>query len=151
MNILSKNARMTESIAKTLATEVLESSRTSAFVIALHGNLGSGKTTFTKGFMKGLSIRERVQSPTFVLMKRFLIPKKNRSQFLRAIHIDCYRLKSQKSAEKIGIKDDCKNPKNIILIEWAERMKRILPKDHLSVSFDHVSKNERSITIQKNI
>ena len=151
MNILSKNPKMTASIGEYLAKEILGSSRKNAFVIALHGDLGSGKTTFTKGFMKGLSIQERVQSPTFVLMKRFLIPQKKKSQFLRAIHIDCYRLKNQRSAEKIGIKDDCKNSENIILIEWAERIQKLIPKDHLSISFDHVSKNERKITIQKNI
>ncbi len=108
-----------------------------AFVIALEGDLGGGKTTFLQGFAKGLGIKEKILSPTFVLMKRF-------NNFY---HIDCYRVKNPKAILDLGFEKIIAEPKNIVAIEWADRIKEILPKDSLIIKFDFLSKEKRCVKV----
>ena len=85
-----------------------------AFIIALEGKLGSGKTTFIQGLAKGLGVRENVLSPTFVIQKDFLLSLKN---FRNFYHIDAYRLKNPQELLELGFKDLIKNPENFRLIK----------------------------------
>jgi tRNA threonylcarbamoyladenosine biosynthesis protein TsaE len=85
-----------------------------ALIIALKGNLGAGKTAFTRAFVRGFGVKRAVTSPTFVIMKRY--PAKERIIF----HIDAYRLRSKKELETLGIKKILGDPKNIVLVEWPE-------------------------------
>lgn len=115
----SKSEAETKSIAQSIAQSVLERPLgKKALVIPLIGDLGAGKTTFVKGFLSGFGIKTKVLSPTFVIMKRYLI--KNRGLSEHIYHFDCYRIKNPHELEAIGIKEIIANPKNIILIEWPE-------------------------------
>lgn len=108
-----------------------------ALVIALFGELGSGKTTFTQGFARGLGIKGKIISPTFIIMRRH----KN------FYHFDAYRLKNEKDILALGWKEIINNPGNIVLIEWAEKIKKILPRKCVKIYFEHVDKNKRKIII----
>ncbi|MEK9173051.1 MAG: tRNA (adenosine(37)-N6)-threonylcarbamoyltransferase complex ATPase subunit type 1 TsaE [Patescibacteria group bacterium] len=105
-----------------------------ALILALKGDLGAGKTTFVQGFLRGLGVRGRVNSPTFVLMKRF---KLRDSRFTNAYHIDCYRVKKSAELSSLGLKEIFSDPKNIVLVEWPERIKNILPKSSINLVFNH--------------
>ena len=131
-----------------------------ALIISLEGELGAGKTTFVQGFAKGLGIKENPRSPTFVIMRVYSIPVSanpypNPSPFVRGkgkkknnpppyegggwgrlIHIDAYRITS-KDLKNLGWKEIVSNPKNIILIEWGGRVRKILPRNALRVKFKH--------------
>jgi tRNA threonylcarbamoyladenosine biosynthesis protein TsaE len=131
--------------------------RQGAAIIGLSGELGSGKTTFVQGFAKALGIKERVVSPTFVLMKKSEIrnsksetnSKFKKFKFKTLYHIDAYRIKNPKEIIDLGWKEIIKNPQNIILIEWAEKIKKILPQKHFLINFKHINKNKRWIKIKK--
>ena len=105
-----------------------------ATVIALQGELGSGKTTFAQGFGKIVGVREDMQSPTFVIMKFYDIDWKD---YKKLIHIDAYRLESEDELLKLGWEELIKDPSNLILIEWPERVEKIIPKDAKRINFQH--------------
>ena len=113
-------------------------------VIALIGNLGSGKTTFTQGFAKGLGISENVGSPTFKLVSEY------DGQKGKLIHVDAYRLEGIDDFMNIGGEDILATPKAIILIEWGDKLESILPPDAIRISFERVLdvENERLISIK---
>lgn len=117
--------------------------------MALQGDLGGGKTTFLQGFAKGLGIKERILSPTFVLMKRFSI-KNKKTEFKNFYHLDCYRIKSQKDLSVLDFKKIISDPFNIVAIEWAERVKKALPSNTLVLKFEFINKTTRKI-ILKNV
>lgn len=119
-------------------------------VIALKGDLGAGKTTFVQGFLKGLGSRARVVSPTFILMRRHKLSGKIGKKFANLFHIDAYRLKDPQQFEALNMKDILKDPRNIILIEWPEQAKKILPKNTTRITFEYGKKeHERTITITR--
>src|SRR3989344_4353440 len=105
-----------------------------ARILALKGDLGTGKTTFTQGFLKGLGVKGRMSSPTFVLIKTYNL---RHTTYDRVYHIDAYRLKKPKELLDLGLKEILEDPKSIALIEWAEKLKRYLPKDAVWVGFKH--------------
>ena len=113
-------------------------------VIALIGNLGSGKTTFTQGFAKGFGINEHVGSPTFKLVSEY-DGKKG-----KLIHVDAYRLHGIDDFLNIGGEDILVTPNSIILIEWADKLESILPPEAIRISFERVldAENERVISIR---
>lgn len=110
-------------------------------VIALHGKLGAGKTTFVQGLAKGLGIKRRIISPTFIILRTYKIGIKN------FYHIDLYRTKSKNDLEGLGIDDVLKDPQNIVIIEWAERLGSLLPKKRIDINFEYIDENKRKITI----
>jgi len=139
-----QNQKQTGKLAKLLAREILKYKKEclprgnrGALVFGLVGNLGAGKTTFIQAFAKGLGIKNKVTSPSFVLMKNY----KN------FYHIDCYRIKNHKDILALDFKEIISNPKNIIMIEWAEKIKKILPKNTIWIKFRILGKNGRKITI----
>lgn len=132
--MISKSREETIKIAKDLAKKI-KTSKERAVVIALKGDLGGGKTTFLQGLAEGLGIKERVLSPTFNIFKKY-------GNFY---HFDCYRIKDSKEILALGFKEIVSQPKNIIAIEWAERIKDILPEDTLWIEFKFKDKNTRSI------
>ncbi|MCI5108581.1 MAG: tRNA (adenosine(37)-N6)-threonylcarbamoyltransferase complex ATPase subunit type 1 TsaE [Candidatus Pacebacteria bacterium] len=115
---------------KTLISSLQKKDR--AVVIGLFGNLGAGKTTFTKGVAKELGITEEVTSPTFVIQKTYDIPI---GDFERLVHIDAYRLESGEDLKKIGFLETLKDPENLIFIEWPENVMDILPKEIQELHF----------------
>lgn len=130
--IRTKNIRETQRIARDLAKGVRPGRR--ARVVALSGELGAGKTAFAQGFARALGVKSRVLSPTFVVMKVYPLHKKH---FTRLVHIDCYRLHSSKDLITLGIKDMLKDPQAVVLIEWPERVKNIIPRDAVRIHFSH--------------
>lgn len=150
MEILTENQNKTRKTGEALAQEILkEPKKRRAFVLALQGDLGGGKTTFLQGFAKGLGIKERILSPTFVLMKRFSI-KNKKTEFKNFYHLDCYRIKSQKDLSVLDFKKIISDPFNIVAIEWAERVKKALPSNTLVLKFEFINKTTRKI-ILKNV
>lgn len=143
---LTENAKETRRIAGLLAEEIIQTNvdLPHALVVALVGNLGSGKTTFAQGFAKGLKIKESILSPTFVLMREYALKGK---AFKKFVHIDWYRLDDQKELIPLGWRDLVKNPQNLILIEWADRISALLPPSCIRVTFDHLNETSRSIAI----
>ena len=148
MTYNSNSPKQTQKIAASLAKKMLSTRvplKRGSFVIALEGELGAGKTVFVQGFAKAMGIKSKIKSPTFNLMKHYKITKSNHFKML--YHIDCYRLKDYKDLLLLGIKNILNSQDNIILIEWAERVKPILPKKHVKIHIDHVNSEARKIEI----
>jgi len=144
----TNSPRKTQKIAAELAVKFLavKTKRKNALIFALSGDLGSGKTTFVQGFLRALGIRKKITSPTFVLIKNSPIPQL--SNYQRAYHIDCYRIKKSKELLDLGFKEILSDPQNIVLIEWPEIIRRILPKNTIWIKFEHAEKeNIRGIRI----
>ena len=142
---LSSSSYQTKKLASTLAKEVIQSpSKDHAIILALVGELGGGKTTFIKGFARALGIKKRILSPTFVIERKFLLKIAGFKYFY---HFDCYRLRNSKEILNLGFKDIINNPHNIVAIEWADRVKGILPKGTIILRFQFITKNKRKIHI----
>jgi len=149
VEILTINPNQTQKAAEALAKEIVNSlPEKKAFVLGLEGDLGGGKTTFLQGFAKGLGIKEKILSPTFVLMKRFSI-NKNKPGFKDFYHLDCYRIENPKELLTLGFKKIISNSNNIVAIEWADRVKKILPKDILILKFEFINETTRKIWLKK--
>ncbi len=127
-----------ENETKALAAKIAQGINSG--VIALTGELGAGKTTFTQGFARGLNIKDKIISPTFVLIRQHQIPKTNKILY----HIDLYRIEDFKG---LGLEEIWSNPNNIVLIEWAEKTKELLPKNTIYINFKALDKNKREITL----
>ncbi len=137
----------TESAEKTAALgEAFANMIDGGDTIALFGDLGSGKTTFLQGFAKGVGVRTRIISPTFIIVRTHSIRYKGALAFY---HIDLYRMKSNDDTHNIGFGEIVNKPENIVAIEWAERAKSLLPENRWEVYFRYVSESTREIQIKK--
>lgn len=105
-----------------------------ATVIALHGELGAGKTAFAQAFGKVLGVEENMPSPTFVIMKSYAV---NWRGFKKLIHIDAYRLEREEELLHLGWDALVRDPENIILIEWPEKVAGLIPADARKLHFKH--------------
>lgn len=114
--------------------------------LCLIGDLGAGKTAFTKGLASGLGIDKIITSPTFVLMKNY---PANFGQIDKLAHIDAYRLPGGSDLEAIGISDYINDKKCITVIEWADRVKDVWPKSCIEINFKTLDGDEREIEIKK--
>ena len=140
---VTKNFRETQKFGEKFAKDVLSlSQKKTAVAIALSGNLGAGKTTFLQGFAKGLGIKEKILSPTFVIMKRFKIKKGN------FYHIDCYRINNPKNILELDFEKIISDSKNIVAIEWPEKIKKLLPKKSVMIRYKLIDKNTREIELK---
>jgi len=151
VKILSESPEETQKIASFFINAVWQqkdSKRTQALVISLEGSLGSGKTEFLKGIAKGIKLRERVFSPTFLIMKRFTLKHK---PFRFLWHLDCYRLKRISEMKELDFQEIIKNPQNIIFIEWGDKIKRLLPKNHWQIKFTIKGENKRLLEFYEKI
>ncbi len=152
---LTNNPSQTKKIGEVLAKKILKAKiGKMACVLGLEGSLGGGKTTFLQGFAKGLGVKEKITSPTFVIMKKYELRsmKKRRKRssglqtsYFRLYHIDCYRLQKPKEILALGFKEIISNPENIVAIEWADKIKRLLPKKKIMLTFEIAGKNRRKI------
>ncbi len=153
LRFISKSPAQTKFLAQIFLSQF--KSFDQPLILALSGNLGAGKTTFTQGLAKALGIKDRVVSPTFVVMKSFLIPERiKKSHFVKATrdkrffwHIDCWRL-DQSDFEYLGLKEILENRENIVCLEWAERVRKLLPKYTIWLEFKHAGDNKREINIK---
>ncbi len=115
----------------------------SAVVVGLYGELGAGKTAFTQALANALGVIERVTSPTFVLEKVYAL--KNQ-KFSHLIHIDAYRLERSNELKQLGWDTIVLDRNNLIVIEWADRIEDILPKDTKRVYFTVSGERTRTIS-----
>ena len=143
---ITANYKQTQKLGEKFAKEVLKLPvGKTAVVLALQGNLGGGKTTFLQGFAKGLCVKEKILSPTFVIQKRFKIKD---LRFTNFYHIDCYRLKNEKDILELGLKEIISDSKNIVAIEWPERIGKVLPKETKNIGFKFIDENQREIKLK---
>ena len=156
MKIVSKSLLDTEKIAKEFIEKISIGVYGNALVVGLYGDLGSGKTTFTQAVAKMFNITDDVTSPTYVIEKIYDInhPSQIKNQFdgasnnfKKLIHIDAYRLDSAKELSVLDWDKTLSDPRNIIFIEWPERVVGVLPENHAKVFFKFVSEFEREIEI----
>ena len=129
----------TKKTGRFLAEEILKSKPTKkARLIGLVGDLGGGKTTFLQGFAKGLGIKEKILSPTFIIMRRFQ----------NFYHIDCYRIKKPQEILVLGFKELIADPENIVAVEWADRVRQIMPSNTIWISFELIDEKIRKIVLK---
>jgi tRNA threonylcarbamoyladenosine biosynthesis protein TsaE len=131
-----------------IATKVLrlahETDKDTATVIALKGELGSGKTTLTQEIAKILKVKESVISPTFVIIKKYKVEDKF---FRHLIHIDAYRLNNSEELRKLGWQEIFENKTNLIIIEWPEQVPECIPKNACKIVLTHKKENIRTIKL----
>lgn len=125
-------------------------------IIGLIGELGAGKTIFTKGLAAGLGIKKNITSPTFVLMKIYPISNIPDCQGLAGrrypisnfVHIDAYRIKTEQDLIAIGAEEYFNRHGTVTVIEWADKIKKILPKKTRFVKIENRGENKRLITLK---
>ena len=147
LEIISQSSSETKKIGYLLSQSIFELKKSfyqKALILALVGDLGSGKTTFAQGFAKGLGIKEKILSPSFVILKRFPI---RHVFFENFYHIDCYRLQKAQEVKFLNFSEIIKSPKNIILIEWAEKIEEKIPLTAFWLYFNYLSKDKRKLII----
>jgi len=151
MHYLSQKAEETKKLGERLG-RLLRGGE----VIALEGDLGGGKTLFTKGIGKGLGISEEIVSPSFTIERQYPLPTKNYSLPTTLHHFDFYRLQparlngSHSGGNTVdSIKDEVSelynDPAKTIVIEWAQNLSGVLPPERLEIIFEYVSENEREL------
>ena len=144
---ITSSSTQTKKLGQKLAKDILKKKpEKTAFVIGLEGELGSGKTTFVQGFAKALGIKEKVLSPTFVIIKRFQFNNLTIKQFNNFYHLDCYRIKKPRELLDLGFKEIISNPRNIVAVEWADKIKKIMPEDVLWINFEFIDEKKRKIS-----
>ncbi|MBU0535140.1 MAG: tRNA (adenosine(37)-N6)-threonylcarbamoyltransferase complex ATPase subunit type 1 TsaE [Patescibacteria group bacterium] len=121
---------------KKLASEIAEKTKLGD-TLALYGDLGSGKTTFTRYLVESLGLKNRVQSPTFVIARKYG----------HVNHIDLYRIISEKEVGDLGIKEMIEDENSIMIIEWPELAENLLPENTIRIYFEYVDENSRKIRI----
>ena len=135
MNYLTKSAKQTIALGKKIATTLRGGE-----VFGLSGDLGAGKTTLVKGIALGLGVKKPITSPTFVLMKVYRVTNR---PIKKLVHIDCYRLKGSGELTAIGAPEYFGQKDTVVLIEWPEKIKNILPKKILNVKLKLGKKNNQ--------
>lgn len=157
MKYVSENEQQTQAIATELANKLKGGE-----VLALSGDLGAGKTTFIKGLGRALGIKKNITSPTFVLMKVY--PVKSRETGIRHkgglfhgvnpvknkifCHIDAYRIENPQELTDIGVLENFRQKDSICAVEWAEKIKNLLPRKRIEIKLQLAEKeNQRIIEI----
>lgn len=140
----TNNVEQTRALAERVAQWAERYENGGALILALTGELGSGKTTFVQAFARALGVEDKILSPTFVILKKFPIPD---SSFDVLYHIDCYRLEEPEELLKLGFEDIIKQPQHLVIVEWADKVEQILPAHRLSLHFEVTGKNKRAINV----
>lgn len=146
MEVTTKSADETKNVGRKFAATLTPAKN--ARVIALEGGLGGGKTTFVQGMAEGLGFSGRLISPTFILLRKYLLKS---PPFNNLYHVDLYRLENDvdEEIENLGIPEIFKDPGSIIVIEWAEKAKKFLPQAKIWIKFIAKDKNSRDLIIQE--
>ncbi len=140
MEVKTTKAAQTKKIAYDLAKSLKGGE-----VIAIYGDLGVGKTIFTQGLAKGLGIKGRILSPTFVFMRTYAFKKSGKEMTL--YHIDLYRGQDWQDFENLGL-EEVFSEGSVVVLEWAEKIQKILPKKRIEVYIRQTGEKNRSITIK---
>jgi tRNA threonylcarbamoyladenosine biosynthesis protein TsaE len=138
----TKSADETRALGTKLAGEILPGT-----LVCLSGDLGAGKTTFVQGFLAGLGAERPYTSPTFVIMKQYDLTTPSKNGIARVYHADAYRVET-KDFETLGFTEWCEDKQGVVILEWPERVKELLPPERTEIVFKNVSENEREIRIK---
>lgn len=138
--MLSKSVEETSKIAQNFLKKILKikKGQKGATVVALSGDLGAGKTAFTQAIAKHLGIKNKVASPTFVLIKKY--PLKKSKNYTHLFHLDAYRLKNEKELMHIGWGEIINNKEHLVFIEWPEHVEKVIPA---RTKFVYITTNEK--------
>lgn len=109
-------------------------------VMALYGELGTGKTTFVQGLARGLGIKEQIVSPSYILVRQY-------GKNPKLIHIDLYRLEKIRQVQDLGLGELFEDSDSIVVVEWADRMQSELPENYIKINFEFNNDSGRKITI----
>jgi len=150
MKYVSKNEGDTKKIANEFVENLFKTRAKAvkkATIVALHGDLGSGKTTFTKAVACVFGVRNTITSPTFVIEKTYKIQGKPSkvSGFSQLIHIDAYRLEKSSDLDVLGWEEMTAVSENLIFIEWPEKVKGAIPRDAQKIRFKFINETTREI------
>ncbi|MCK5332268.1 tRNA (adenosine(37)-N6)-threonylcarbamoyltransferase complex ATPase subunit type 1 TsaE [Candidatus Parcubacteria bacterium] len=148
--ITTNSSAETKEFAEMLCAQWLEINQrqNSNWLVCLYGDLGGGKTTFSQGVAEELGVKGVVSSPTFLIMKKYLSEKKVNKKYT-LYHFDCYRISDAQEILNLGWDDIIEGENNIILVEWPERIEKILPKLRLNLKFEVVGEGARKIVFDK--
>ncbi len=136
IKFISNSLEDTRKLALTIAGALFAGS-----VISLNGDLGAGKTTFTRGIAVGLGLGDNVTSPTFALVNEYHGDK------LSLYHFDMYRICSEEDLETTGFYD-YPFEENVAAVEWSENIAEFLPKHTIYITINRLSESEREIIIE---
>jgi tRNA threonylcarbamoyladenosine biosynthesis protein TsaE len=156
--IITESFEETQKLGKAFA-----SSLKGGAVIALHGDLGSGKTTFVQGFAAGLGIEKKIISPTFIIMRTYVIPDLIRNPrsldsrfrgndgFVKSnfYHVDLYRIESEHDIEGLGLLELINDSQNMVVIEWPDKIAHLLPENGIDIFFEYLEDDKRKIVFGK--
>lgn len=137
---ISRNMANTSKIAKAFLVKILKTKSKKALVVGLSGGLGAGKTAFTQAIGKLLGIKKNINSPTFVIMKKYAL-KHGRHKYL--FHLDAYRLKNEKELLYLGWREIIDNNEHLVFIEWPENIIKVMPKNSHFIDISHSKKGHR--------
>lgn len=140
---ISKSESQTEKIGEALAKKSLKGGD----IVALYGDLGAGKTVFVKGLARGLGIKKRILSPTFVFMRSY--PLTVNRQPLTFYHIDLYRGQSLEDFEALGL-EELFSKNNIVVLEWAGKIAKMLPQKRIDINIKKEDEKTRRIETVRN-
>lgn len=112
-------------------------------VISLVGDLGAGKTTFTKGVARGLGIMDNVTSPTFTILNEYSGEEK------RLYHFDFYRIEDESELVELGFEDYFPSTDGLTIVEWVEKAPSVLPKQYYQVTFEKIDDDKRRIVFEE--
>lgn len=157
--LISKSSRGTQKIGRILGESLRKEKvfLNRAFVIALRGNLGAGKTTFVQGLAQGLGVKEKIKSPSFAILKIFDLPAVAlakagihghlKNKFIHLLHFDFYRLDkiSKRELEDFKFFEFLNNPRNLIIVEWSEKIKNLVKNPYLKIEFKILKNNKREL------
>lgn len=137
-SFVSASERETESIGAEIARALPRGS-----VVLLDGDLGAGKTVFSRGFARALGIDEPVSSPTYTIVQEYDLPERG-----RLYHLDLYRISGVEAALAFGVDEFLNDPSSYALVEWPERITGILPGNAVRITLKHTGESSREITVE---
>ena len=146
MKYLSHSVTETAGIAGDVLRKISKGKNAHATVLALYGDLGSGKTTFVQELGKLSGIKDTMQSPTFVIIKSYTLQV---TRYMQFFHLDLYRIERPEELLNLGWNDILQDQKNLVAIEWAERAEKFLPNNALRIHFKFIDERTREIDIEK--
>jgi tRNA threonylcarbamoyladenosine biosynthesis protein TsaE len=135
MQIITRDSQQTINFGRKLSRFLKKGD-----IVALYGNLGTGKTTLVKGIAQGLGIKkEKINSPSFILLKKY-------KGKLILYHFDFYRIQKAQDAYSVGLEEFLFSD-GISVIEWADRIEGFLPREYLSIELEFKNTDKRKIKL----
>ena len=139
MKTISKSLEDTKQFATDLINEISKKTFDGAVVLDMKGDLGAGKTTLVQMMGRKLGVTETMQSPTFVIMKSYTTTN---SRFKTLVHIDAYRIEDIQEVKILRLEEVFADPTNLVCIEWAEKIKEVVPSDAVKVECELLEGDE---------